>query len=74
MYILYIKLLDNSVNNSDMPPDLGISGLYKIILVTLTNLVWYENRTLKEQQSNPWYFSASSHFYCHDTTSGWHLP
>lgn len=49
MHFMYIKLLDTSRNDSDIHPGLEISGLYKITLLILAILIWYQNRKVKQQ-------------------------
>jgi len=53
IYVTYIKFLDSHVNNSDKYQGLKIPGLYKITLLILTNLTWFQNRKVKQQESCP---------------------
>lgn len=53
IYVTYIKFLDSYVNDSDKYPGLKIPGLYKMTLLILTNLTWFQNRKVKQQESCP---------------------
>lgn len=53
IYVTYIKFLYSYVNDSDKYQGLEILGLYKITLLILTNLTWFQNRKIKHQASCP---------------------
>ena len=53
IYVTYIKFLYSYVNDSDKYQGLEILGLYKITLLILTNLTWFQNRKIKHQVSCP---------------------